>query len=61
MSRQVIGGGSYLSQGPYQLHFGIPEGDTPQELTITWPSGVSQVIEAKEKDQLYRLVERTGI
>jgi len=60
MSRQVIGGGSYLSQGPRQLHFGIPEGETPQELTITWPSGVSQVIEAKEKDQLYRLVERTG-
>lgn len=60
MSRQVIGGGSYLSQGPYQLHFGIPEGETPQQIRITWPSGVSQVIEAKEKDQLYRLVQRTG-
>lgn len=57
-SRQVIGGGSYLSQGPYQLHFGIPSGETIKSFKITWPNGESVEIPAREANKIYTAVEK---
>lgn len=41
-SRQVIGGGSYLSQSSYTLHWGIPSGEVVETIQIFWPSGLQQ-------------------
>lgn len=42
--RQVFGGGSYLSQGPYEMHWGIPENESPESIEIVWPDGTKQVL-----------------
>ena len=42
--RTIVGGGSYLSQNPYSVHFGFPGTETLQQVEITWPSGSTQVI-----------------
>ncbi len=42
--RNVVGGGSYLSQNPYYVHWGLPKGEVLESLEITWPSGIKQVI-----------------
>ena len=60
MVRQVIGGGSYLSQGPYQLHFGIPKGDTVKRLQLTWPTGQRKTIDISEVGREYLFVESNG-
>ena len=43
-SRSVIGGGSYLSQGPYYLHFGLAPNETIEQAEIIWPNGQHQTI-----------------
>ncbi|MDA0284628.1 MAG: CRTAC1 family protein [Planctomycetota bacterium] len=43
--RHAIGGGSYLSTSDRTIHFGIAEGDTPDRLEVTWPTGQLQTIE----------------
>lgn len=42
--RQIVGGGSYLSQNPYELHFAIPDGEQFQRLEISWPNGRRQMV-----------------
>ncbi len=42
--RTIVGGGSYLSQNPYSIHFGFPKSETLEQVEITWPDGVKQVI-----------------
>jgi hypothetical protein len=44
MTRSVVGGGSYLSQGPYYLHFGFAPGESIEQAEIIWPSGQRQTI-----------------
>lgn len=55
--RQVFGGGSYLSQGPYQLHFGVPSGEATKSLKITWPNGGRKEISVDEVNKIYTIVE----
>jgi hypothetical protein len=40
--RLVKGGGSYLSQSDYGVHWGVPAGATVEHLEIIWPSGIRQ-------------------
>ncbi len=42
--RSVVGGGSYLSQNPYTVHWGLPATDSVTQITIVWPSGIRQVL-----------------
>jgi len=55
--RQVIGGGSYLSQGTYQLHWGVPKGVRPIAFEITWPGGAKQTIEGVEPGKVVTVIE----
>jgi hypothetical protein len=55
--RQVIGGGSYLSQGTYQLHWGVPKGVRPIAFEITWPDGAKQTVEAVEPGKVVTVIE----
>lgn len=55
-SRFVYSGGSYLSQGPYSLHWGLQE-EVPLTATVYWPSGVEQKIEQLRPRQMHTIVE----
>lgn len=44
-TRQLSGGGSYLSTSEKVLHWGLPPGVTLRKLTLTWPSGHQQVLD----------------
>lgn len=56
--RQVFGGGSYLSQGPYELHFGVPTGEAIKRLKITWPNGGRTETPVDEVNRIYSIVEQ---
>jgi enediyne biosynthesis protein E4 len=43
--RQVVGGGSYLSQNPYEVRFGLPKEARCERAIITWPSGIEQIVQ----------------
>jgi hypothetical protein len=45
-SRQVTGGGSYLSHSARAVHFTLPDASEPQSLAVHWPSGTVQRIDA---------------
>jgi enediyne biosynthesis protein E4 len=55
--RCVVGGGSYLSQGPYYLHFGLGADETIEQAEIKWPSGVMQTVQKLSKANRYSIVE----
>lgn len=42
--RNIVGGGSYLTQNPYLVHCGFPSNETLEQAEITWPNGNTQVI-----------------
>ncbi len=42
--RNIVGGGSYLTQNPYLVHCGFPSDETLEQVEITWPDGNIQVI-----------------
>jgi hypothetical protein len=46
--RLVVGGGSYLSQNPYKVHFGLAPGTQILGVEITWPDGSVQQLDALE-------------
>lgn len=45
-SRQITGGGSYLSHSSRALHFPLPKNVEPRSLIVSWPSGKTQTIDA---------------
>jgi hypothetical protein len=53
--------GSFLSQGSYDVHFGLDELDGIDQLTITWPGGDSEDIGALEGRRLYSIVQGRGV
>jgi hypothetical protein len=55
--RLICGGGSYLSQGPYSVHFGVPKGEKLEACEITWPDGERQRIEALAPNQKHTIIE----
>jgi enediyne biosynthesis protein E4 len=44
--RDVRASGGYLSGDPQRIYFGLPDGEKPQQLEITWPDGALSRIEA---------------
>ena len=42
--REVRAQSGYLSGDTSRLHFGIPPGDAPAALEITWPDGERSVV-----------------
>lgn len=58
--RQVFGGGSYLSQNPYTVHFGVPVGDVVKEVKIEWPDGTEQQIKDLQIGQRTVVVQKSA-
>lgn len=57
MVRTVIGGGSYLSHNDCHLAWGIPADAQVRHLTIAWPDGSMQRIDAIETEQVMICVQ----
>jgi hypothetical protein len=55
--RTVVGGGSYLSQNPYTIHFGLPPGTSVKSAEITWPDGALQHVTQLRAGTIQRVLE----
>src|SRR5438874_194107 len=57
-TRQVKGGGSYLSQSDLACFFGVPRAAKIGKVTIRWPSGLTQELTNLEPDRSIVVIER---
>jgi hypothetical protein len=55
--RHVVGGGGYLSQAPYTLHWGIPGQARTADVVIHWPDGQVQSISGLALEQSHAIVQ----
>ena len=58
---EVRGGGSYLSQNDFRLHFGLGKESNIDSVEIRWPSGLMEQLHNLAADNFYTLVEGRGI
>jgi hypothetical protein len=57
---QVGAGGSYLSQSPNWLHFGLGNVETVDEISILWPDGHRELFTDVPADQLHQYTHAWG-
>jgi len=55
--RMIVGGGSYLSQNPYMLRFGLPPGTSVSQAEITWPDGSVQRLSNLSPGTVHDVIE----
>ena len=55
--REIVGGGSYLSQNPYYVHWGLAKDETLESVEITWPNGTKQQLTTLPANSRTRIVE----
>ena len=55
--RNIIGGGSYLTQNPYLVHVAFPPDEELQQAEITWPDGIVQLVTNLVVNEFNQLVE----
>jgi len=60
LTRSVVGGGSYLSQGPFYLHFGLAENEMIEQVEVLWPSGKRQTIKDVPTSKRLQWIEPTA-
>ena len=56
-SAEVATGGSYLSQSDLRLHFGLGSATVVDSVSVSWPSGVVQVLTHVAVDQQHVIRE----
>jgi hypothetical protein len=56
-TRQIKGGGSYLSHSDQRPFFGIPREARIEKLTVKWPAGAAQVLTEIEPDKMITIIE----
>ena len=59
--RQVEAGSSYASQHGRRIYFGLGDAVGPARLTVRWPSGLEETVDAIEPRRLVRLREGEGV
>ncbi|MFH1574646.1 MAG: CRTAC1 family protein [Acidobacteriota bacterium] len=57
-TREVISGGSYLSQSDLRLHFGLGAAAQADEIVIRWPSGQTSRMSAVSANQFLTIREK---
>ncbi len=60
-TKEVLSGGSYLSQNDLRIHFGLGNHDRANKLEIHWPDGTKQVFSNVTADQFYQVTEGKDI
>jgi hypothetical protein len=58
--QEVRGGGSYLSQNDFRVHFGLGGATRLDLVTVRWPNGLEESWEQLEVDRIHTLKEGTG-
>ena len=58
--REVQGGGSYLSQNDFRLHFGLGAAAAVDRLEVRWPNGLEETWTAVGADRVLTLREGEG-
>ena len=53
-----IAGAGYLSQDDPRVHFGLGTAATVERITVTWPSGIRQVLENPPADRIVTIEEK---
>lgn len=56
-SREIEGGGSYLSQSDLRANFGLGKAARAESIEIKWPGGQRQVFRDVEADKFYLIEE----
>ncbi len=59
--RNIVGGGSYLSQNPYLVHCAFPFDEELRQTEITWPDGTVQVVNNLRVNGLNQIVEPSSV
>jgi len=58
--QEVRGGGSYLSQNDFRVHFGLNTAMKVDRLEVRWPNGREEVWDNLPADQIHTLKEGSG-
>ena len=58
---EIHSGGSYLSQNDLRVHFGIGSATEIESVEIRWPSGASDSLKHLAADNVYAVLEGTGV
>jgi enediyne biosynthesis protein E4 len=53
-----VAASGYLSQDDWRLHFGLGTNARADRITVTWPSGIRQVMENVAADQVVTIQEK---
>ena len=53
-----VAGSGYLSQDDWRLHFGLGAATKADRITVTWPSGIRQVVENIPAGQVFTITEK---
>ena len=57
--QEVLASSTFLSMNSTDLHFGLGDAETVEEITIRWPSGVGQTLEDTPPNQILIVEEPT--
>jgi enediyne biosynthesis protein E4 len=60
-TKEVLSGGSYLSQDDLRIHFGLGNHDHADKVEIHWPDGTKQAFTNLTADRFYQVTEGKGI
>jgi enediyne biosynthesis protein E4 len=55
--REIVGGGSYLSQSDLRANFGLGDAKVISSIDVNWPSGAHQTFQNVPADHFYQLTE----
>jgi enediyne biosynthesis protein E4 len=58
--QEVRGGGSYLSQSDFRVHFGLGSATKVERLEVRWPNGLEERWENLDADTFHTLKEGSG-
>ena len=61
LSRDVKAGSGYLGQNDLRVHFGLARASAAERLEILWPSGLSDIVEKIEANQILTIEEGKGV
>jgi hypothetical protein len=59
--REVRSGSGYLGQNDGRVHFGVGDAATIDRLSVSWPSGGTDVVDRVATNQLLTIVEGQGL
>jgi hypothetical protein len=58
--QEVRGGGSYLSQNDFRVHFGLGTAARVEQVEVRWPNGNEEIWENLPVDSFQTLKEGSG-